>query len=320
MTKSRILSNSSVQRVLEVEANAILTFSKNCEACVDAANLIYAAKGPLIVSGIGKSGYIANKIASTFRSLGKPAIFLHPAEASHGDLGLIQPESVMLVLSYSGETTELSDMLHYCKAHDIKIIGMTGEADSTLARASDLTIIYGKLQEACLNGLAPTTSTTLSLAIGDALAVTVSELLGTEPEDFRRFHPGGRLGARLTLVSQIMKTGDQLPLIDPDENMAELLVTISEKALGLGILYKDGIIEGIITDGDLRRHIKGLLSRSPREIATTDPFAIQKDWLVSDAIEFMSLHKISVCLVIEDNGDLIGVVHILDCMRLGTAS
>lgn len=307
----------TVQRVLEEEAAALLEFSQSSHQCDVAAQLIYESSGPLVVAGIGKSGHIANKIASTFRSLGKPAIFLHPAEASHGDLGLVQSGSVVLILSNTGETTELSDLLHYCKAHEISIIGLTGSPESTMANASEVTISYGPVKEACRNGLAPTTSTTLSLAIGDALAVSVSEMLGTEPEDFRRFHPGGKLGARLVTVQEIMRIGKDLPIIDPDANMNEVLVTISEKALGLGILYKNGTIEGIITDGDLRRNMSDLLSLSPRDIATTDPIAIQKNWLVSDAVEFMSRSEISICLVIEDDGTLIGVLHIHDCVRTG---
>ncbi len=189
-------AKSIAHQVLRMEADAILKYLSLEDPAIDQAiSMIHASTGPLIVSGIGKSGHIARKIASTFRSLGKPSAFLHAAEASHGDLGIIQHGSVVLVLSNSGETSELSDLLQYCRMHGVKIIGLTGPIDSTLARIANVAIAYGKLSEACVNGLAPTTSTTISLAIGDALAVATSYLADVAPEDFRRYHPGGKLGS-----------------------------------------------------------------------------------------------------------------------------
>lgn len=316
---SRERAEASVRRVLEEEAAAIAAFARVSGVCAEAARLIHETQGPLIVAGIGKSGHIGRKIAATFRSLGRPSVFLHASEASHGDLGLVQPGGVVLVLSNSGETSELSDLLHYCREQDVRVIGVTGRAQSALSRASTVAIVYGPVTEACRNGLAPTTSTTLSLAIGDALAVAVSEMMGSAPEDFRRFHPGGRLGARLLTVGEIMRTGNALPLVDPGMSMGDVVVTISEKSLGVAIVFRDGATLGIITDGDLRRNATRLWEVSPLDIATPEPVKISPDWLVADAIELMSRRKISACLVDDADGRLAGILHIHDCIRSGAA-
>ncbi len=311
--------HATVARVLREEAAAVADFAERSEACAAAAMLIHATAGPLVVAGIGKSGHIGRKIAATFRSLGKPAVFLHAAEASHGDLGLLQPGCTALVLSNSGETTELSDVLHHCRVHEIPVVGVTGHAGSALARASRVAIVYGAVREACRNQLAPTTSTTLMLAIGDALAVAVSELMGAAPEDFRRFHPGGRLGARLLTAGQVMRTGDALPLVDPDASMSEVVVTISEKSLGIALLSRGGEIAGIITDGDLRRNAARLWEARPADIATRDPVRIPPDMLVTDAMEIMSRRKITACIVEAPEGRIAGILHIHDCLRTGAA-
>lgn len=309
----------TIRRVLREEAAAIRDFAERSERCAEAAALIHDTKGPLIVVGIGKSGHIGRKIAATFRSLGKPAVFVHAAEASHGDLGLVQQGCAALVLSNSGETTELSDILHYCRTLGIPVVGVTGRAESALARASTVAIVYGPVVEACRNGLAPTTSTTLTLAIGDALAVAVSELMGAAPEDFRRFHPGGRLGARLLTVGEVMRKGDELPVVDPDSSMSEVVVTMSEKALGVAILVRGEAIRGVITDGDLRRNAATLWEVRPSDIATPDPVRIRPDMLVKDAMELMSQRKITACLVEDESRKLAGLLHIHDCIRSGAA-
>src|SRR3546814_59036 len=220
---------------------------------VEALQIIHDSAGPLIVAGIGKSGHIAKKIASTLSSIGKPSVFVHAAEASHGDLGLIQANSAVLILSNSGETSELSDLIHYCQVHGISTIALTANPDSTLARNATATIAYGKVTEVCPNGLAPTTSTTLSLAIGDALAVGLTHMLGTAPEDFRRYHPGGKLGSKLLHVADLMHTGDALPVVAPDTPMAEAVVVMSEKSFGVAVVAEDGIIKGVISEGEMRR-------------------------------------------------------------------
>ncbi|WP_415183561.1 KpsF/GutQ family sugar-phosphate isomerase [Phaeovulum sp.] len=310
-----------VRSVFRAEAEAISNLSDDTtRACARAIDVIHGSKGPLIVAGIGKSGHIGRKIASTFRSLGKPAIFLHAAEASHGDLGLVQRGSVVLVLSNSGETTELSDLLHYCEAHTIPVIALTGRKDCTLARAGDIAIVYGPVKEVCRNGLAPTTSTTVSLAIGDALAVGVSALLGTAPEDFRRYHPGGKLGTRLMRVRDLMRTGGQLPIVHPDAPMSEVVVTMSEKSLGVAVVVEKGKVFGIVTDGDMRRNAARLWEVTARDIATVTPVTVDEDQLASDAVDLMSQQIITTCLVADLEGGLKGLLHIHDCLGAGTAN
>jgi arabinose-5-phosphate isomerase len=317
--EARATAAATVARVLREEAAAVADFASRADACAAAAVLIHETTGPLIVVGIGKSGHIGRKIAATFSSLGKPAVFVHAAEASHGDLGLLQPGSTALVLSNSGETTELSDALHHCRALGIPVVGVTGREGSALARASTVAVVYGPVEEACRNRLAPTTSTTLMLAIGDALAVAVSELMGAAPEDFRRFHPGGRLGARLLTVGQVMRTGDALPLVAPGAAMSDVVVTMSEKALGVAVLSEAGEIGGIITDGDLRRNAGRLWDARPSEIATKDPVRVSPGMRVTDAMELMSRRKITACIVEDPPGRIAGILHIHDCIRSGAA-
>lgn len=305
-----------IRHTLKAEADAITSLSDEAiAACSRAIALIHASKGPLIVAGIGKSGHIGRKISSTFCSLGKPAIFLHAAEASHGDLGLVQPGSVVLVLSNSGETTELSDLLHYCSAHQITVIGLTGRSDSTLARASEFSIVYGRVAEVCTNGLAPTTSTTVSLAIGDVLAIGVSALLGIAPEDFRRYHPGGKLGARLLKAGSLMRSGAALPLVGPETPMSEVVVTMSEKSLGVALVMDGGELLGVITDGDMRRNMDKLWQARAIDVATRNPVIISKDVLASEAAELMSRHRITSCIVSDTAGKVEGILHLHDCLR-----
>lgn len=282
-----------------------------------AARMIHASSGPLVVAGIGKSGHIAGKIASTFRSIGKASIFLHAAEASHGDLGLIAHDSLVMILSNTGETTELSDLVKYCGVHGNPIIALTATTDSTLARAADLTLAYGKVTEVCPNGLAPTTSTTLALAIGDALAVGVTHLLGTAPEDFRRYHPGGKLGAMLMSVRDLMHTGDALPIVAPDAEMSETVVVMSEKALGVAVVTNGTRVAGIITDGDMRRHAKTLWTARAGDIATPNPVSVLPDARATEALALMNAKKITACLVCNEDKSLAGIIHVHDCLRAG---
>ncbi|MGC8202974.1 KpsF/GutQ family sugar-phosphate isomerase [Aliiroseovarius sp. PTFE2010] len=300
--------------VVQNEADAMLRFAANRDpALISAIRLIHASTGPLIVAGIGKSGHIAHKIASTFRSLGKRAAFLHAAEASHGDLGIIHDDSVILCLSNSGETSELSDLLHYCRAHGNPVIAMTSSADSTLGQFADIPIAYGKFREACRNGLAPTTTSTLSLAIGDALAVGVSHLMNVMPEDFRRYHPGGKLGTRLLRVEDVMRKGDDLPIVAPDTPMSEVVITITQKALGAAMVMDGDELIGIITDGDMRRNLPNLIHASAADVATADPVSIDKSMLVSDALDVMGRLEISVMVVRDDAEGGYGLVHIHHC-------
>ena len=302
------------------EADALVAFSRELgPEFLAALDVLHVCRGPLIVTGIGKSGHIGKKIASTFSSIGKPSVFVHAAEASHGDLGVIQPDSAVLILSNSGETSELSDLIHYCRGHDIKTVALTASADSTLARNSTVTIAYGKVNEVCPNGLAPTTSTTLSLAIGDALVVGLAHMMCTAPEDFRRYHPGGKLGARLLTVGEIMHVGDALPIVSVDAPMAEVVVVMSEKAFGVAIVADGNRTRGVITDGDMRRHVNRLWHSKALEIATLDSVMIHADWLVADAVKLMTSQGITSCLV-GDELHLQGLLHIHDCLKAGAIS
>ena len=302
------------------EAGALFDYAERLGAdFVEALHIIHDSTGPLIVAGIGKSGHIAKKIASTFSSIGKPSVFVHAAEASHGDLGVIQTDSAVLILSNSGETSELSDLIHYCKVHGIKTVALTAVADSTLARNVTATIAYGRVQEVCPNGLAPTTSTTLTLAIGDALAVGLTHLLGTAPEDFRRFHPGGKLGTKLLSVADLMHGGDAMPIVTPDTPMAEAVVVMSEKSFGLLIVMEGDRLRGVITDGDMRRNVSRLWHSTAADIATPHPVMVRGDWLAEDAVELMTARGITACLVENDADRLIGLLHIHDCLKAGVA-
>ncbi len=306
------------EEALTAEAEALQEFAGQIgDEFLKALMLLNEAEPPLIVVGIGKSGHIGRKIASTFCSIGKPSVFVHAAEASHGDLGVLQKGSVVLILSNSGETSELSDIIHYCKINAIKTIAITAYAESTLARSVTVSITYGPVKEVCPNGLAPTTSTTLSLAIGDALAVGLTHLLGTEAEDFRRYHPGGRLGTRLLKVADLMHVGEALPIVTKDMPMAEVVVEMSQKSFGTAILVEDGIVHGIITDGDMRRNVSRLWHSRAGEIATRDPVVVDRDRLASDAMRLMTARGITHCLVTDSERRLEGLLHIHDCLRAG---
>jgi arabinose-5-phosphate isomerase len=309
----------SARRVLELEAKGLQAMAREIdEAFIRALDLIEQMQGRVIVTGMGKSGHIARKLAATLASTGTPATFVHAAEASHGDLGMITGADVVIALSNSGETAELADVLVYVKRFDIPLIAMTGKADSTLARASTVTLLLAPAAEACPMGLAPTTSTTIMLALGDALAVATLERKGFSPSDFQMLHPGGMLGRKLLRVADIMHRGDSLPLAKADEKMDEALITMTAKSLGcVGVVDSEGRLTGIITDGDLRRHMRGdLLDRTVSEIMTRNPKTIDAEALASEAVNLMNARKITNIFVLEDARP-IGVVHIHDCLRAG---
>lgn len=303
---------------IKQESEALAEFAAGLgDEFLSALKILHASGPPLVVAGIGKSGHIARKIASTFSSIGKPAIFVHAAEASHGDLGVIQEDSTVLILSNSGETSELSDLIHYCKTHQIKMVALTAYADSTLARNATATIAYGKVKEVCPNGLAPTTSTTLSLAIGDALAVGLTYMLGTAPEDFRRYHPGGKLGSKLLRVADLMHQGEALPIVAPDASMAEAVVVMSEKSFGVAIVVENDRIFGVITDGDMRRNASRLWHCKAADIATRNPILVREGQLADDAVKLMTGKGITACLVGDEDQRVVGLLHIHDCLRAG---
>lgn len=287
-----------------------------------AVETIRTATGRVIVSGMGKSGHVGRKIAATLASTGTPAFFVHPAEASHGDLGMITHDDVVLALSWSGETSELKSLLEFTRRWDIPLIAMTAIADSTLGRECDTVLVLPMAAEACPHGLAPTTSTLMQLALGDALAIALLESRGFTAEEFRLFHPGGKLGASLHFVRDIMHQGDTVPLTAPDAPMAEALATITEKGFGcVGVVDADGMLVGVVTDGDLRRHMApDLLQRTVGAIMTTTPKTVPPDCLVGEALAMMNQasRPFTVLFVVAD-GKPLGIVHMHDFLRLGVA-
>ena len=285
-----------------------------------AVELIRAATGRVIVSGMGKSGHIGHKIAATLASTGTPAFFVHPAEASHGDLGMVTRDDVILALSWSGETAELKNLIDYSRRFRIGLIAVTAVTDSTLGRAADVVLAMPQAREACPHNLAPTTSSLMQLALGDALAIALLESRGFTAMDFRDLHPGGRLGAALTFVRALMHSGPQVPLVRRGVRMTDALVEMSAKGFGcVGVLEPNGALAGIITDGDLRRHMRpDLLDVVVDEIMTKAPITMQPDQLASEAIEVLNSAKITAVFVVED-GVPLGLLHMHDLLRAGVA-
>ena len=285
----------------------------------EAVKTISAAPGRVIVTGIGKSGLIARKIAATLASTGEPAFFVHPAEASHGDLGMVQSGDVVLAISWSGETAELAAIVTFAKRYAIPLIAMTAEADSTLGRQADICLTMPTAPEACPNGLeAPTTSTTMQLALGDALAIALLEGRGFTALDFRALHPGGKLGVKLRHVREVMHTGDRVPRVAARARMAEAIVEMSSKGFGCVAAFDDdGALVGIVTDGDLRHHLQSNFSlETPvAEVMTRTPRTISPDALVAEALEKIS--RKGAALPVVENGAVVGIVHFHDLMRAG---
>lgn len=304
--------------VLEAEADALRIMAQGLDARFsDAVGAILTTTGRLVVAGIGKSGHVGRKIASTFASTGTPAYFVHAAEASHGDMGMIAAEDTCLLLSKSGETQELSDLIAYTRRFNIRLISITGNRESTLAKKSDIALILPDVAEVCAIGMAPTTSTTLAIALGDALAVAVMRQKGFEPANFHRFHPGGKLGAQFLRVVDLMSTGDALPLVGEDDPMPEVLMQMTGKGFGVAIVTTGRQLRGIITDGDLRRHMDGLTTRSAGDVATRNPKTISADALVSEAVMTMNGNKINALCVTDDKDNLHGLIRLHDCLRAG---
>jgi arabinose-5-phosphate isomerase len=279
-----------------------------------------AAKGRIIVTGIGKSGHIGQKVAATFASTGSPAFFVHPSEASHGDLGMITRDDVIVAISWSGESVELGNILTYSRRFKVPLIAVTSGADSALAQQSDVVLELPRAKEACPHGLAPTTSTTMQLAIGDCLAIALLEHKGFTAHDFKVFHPGGSLGAALKFVADLMHTGDHLPLVSEDTPMGGALVTMTQKSFGcLGVVDAKGRLAGVITDGDLRRHMgPNLLSARTCDIMTKKPKVVAPTMLASAALELLNASRITALFVV-DKGKPVGIVHVHDLLRAGVA-
>ena len=288
-----------------------------------AVSLLRAVTGRIIVSGMGKSGHIGRKLAATLASTGAPAYFVHPAEASHGDLGMIQTGDAILCLSWSGETAELADIITYSRRFDIGLVGITSNPDSTLAREADVCLTLPKAEEACPNGLAPTTSTTMQLAMGDALAVALLETRGFTARDFRQFHPGGKLGARLAFARDVMHRDDAVPLVSLGATMEAAVLEMTGKRLGcVCVVDEAGRLAGIITDGDLRRHMKAtgnLLSEKVDDVMTRAPMTIAPEALAAEALAMLTARKRSVLIVADAANKPVGVLHIHDLYQIGLA-
>ena len=311
----------SAKRVLQLEMEGLSALAGALDERFAAAiEILAATTGRVIVTGMGKNSHIGAKIAATMASTGTAAFFVHPGEASHGDLGMIARGDCLVALSNSGETSELADIVAYTRRFSIPLIAVTGRAQSTLARNADVALILPAATEACPMGLAPTTSTTMTLALGDSLAVALLERKGFSASDFGVLHPGGRLGRMLLKVADIMHEGPEVPLIAAEASMAEVLVLMTAKSFGVaGILDAEGRLCGIITDGDLRRHMgPGLLSLSAREVMTQHPRTIRPDALAAEALGLMNQRKITSLFVLED-GRPVGILHIHDCLRAGIA-
>jgi arabinose-5-phosphate isomerase len=313
------------KRVLQIEAEAIERLKERLnDDFVRAVELILAGEGKVVVTGVGKSGIIGQKIASTLASTGTPAFFLHPTEGIHGDLGMLDKEDIVVAISNSGETDELSQILPLIKRYGNKLIVLTGGATSTLARSGDVVLDVSVQEEACPLGLAPTASTTVTLAMGDALAVALLEKRGFNKEDFALRHPGGKLGKRLLLtVSGLMHVGEELPTVFEDTSMKEAVVEITSKRLGVtGVLNKQKELMGVITDGDLRRALEkhgNLLDKKAADIMTRNPKWIEAGTLAAEAVQHMEEHAITSLFVLDKAGDRVprGIIHLHDLLKAG---
>ena len=322
--RAQALLNSAL-RTLDAEGSGIEALSGAIRdrlgaAFIAAIDLIRAAQGRVIVTGMGKSGHVAHKIASTFSSTGTPALFVHPAEASHGDLGMIANNDVILALSWSGETAELKNLTDYSRRFRIGLIAMTANADSTLAKTADVVLAMPQAREACPHNLAPTTSSLMQLALGDALAIALLESHGFTATDFGLLHPGGKLGALLKVVRDLMHAGASVPLAPLGTAMSDAILEMSTKGFGcVGITDPSGTLVGIITDGDLRRHMRNdLLDARVDEIMTRAPKTVRPDQLISETLDILNSLKVTALFAVEA-GKPVGIIHVHDLLRAGAA-
>ena len=307
--------------VLEIEAGALRSLAATLDhEFARAVDLLAEATGRVVVSGMGKSGHVGNKIASTLASTGTPAMFVHPAEASHGDLGMIAKGDVILALSWSGETAELKNLTDYSRRFRIGLIGMTANADSTLGKTADVVLTLPQAREACPHNMAPTTSSLMQLALGDALAIALLESHGFTALDFGMLHPGGKLGALLKTVSDFMHTGEQVPLASLGTKMSDAILQMSAKGFGcVGITDAQGALVGIITDGDLRRHMRNdLLNARVDDVMTKAPKTVRPDQLISETLDILNSMKVTALFAVQA-GKPVGVIHVHDLLRAGAA-
>lgn len=326
MTPQEIIA--SARRVIETEVNGLRQMQEGFgDAFVQAVEMmcpIKNQKGRIIISGMGKSGHIGQKMAATFSSTGTPSFFVHPSEASHGDLGMLTEDDLLITISNSGESREMGDIISFSRRYGIPMIAITSNSNSSMAQAADLTLLIpdkSKAPEACPLGLAPTTSTTLTIAMGDALAVALIEKRGFTMQDFKDHHPGGKLGNVLLKVEDIMAKGDAVPLINPEAKMSDALVVMTAKSYGcLGVVDKAGKLLGVITDGDLRRHMSpDLVNKSVQEIMTKNPKTIIPHLLGVEAVAYMNANKITNVFVVDADGNPVGLLHLHHLLQVGIA-
>ncbi len=315
---------SAMRRTLTIEINALEALSDALGAkAVEAVKLIADLKGRVVCAGVGKSGHVARKIAATLASTGTPAQYVHPSEASHGDLGMITADDCVLALSKSGETRELGDIIAYCRRFGVPLIAMTAGAKSTLAKGADIVLLQPDAQEACGETRAPTSSTTMAMAYGDALAVALIEARGFTAQDFARYHPGGALGSALARVEDLMHGDDTMPIIASGSTMGDALIEMSSKGFGcIGVRAEDGTLAGIVTDGDLRRNMSGnLTAQKVDTVMTRFPVTVEPDTLASEALRRMTVgeRKITQLFVCTEAGKPVGLLHIHDLLRAGVS-
>jgi arabinose-5-phosphate isomerase len=315
---------ASALRTLEAEGSGVDALAAALRdglgsTFVAAIDLIRAAQGRVIVTGMGKSGHVARKIASTFASTGTPALYVHPAEASHGDLGMITRDDVIIALSWSGETAELKNLTDYSQRHSIGLIAMTASPESTLAKTADVVLTLPQAREACPHNLAPTTSALMQLALGDALAISLLESRGFTAIDFGLLHPGGKLGALLKTVGDLMHSGASMPVAPLGAAMSEAIIEMTGKGFGcVGIVDAGGKLVGIITDGDLRRHWHDLRDARVDDVMTRAPKTVRPDQLISETLELLNATKVTALFAVEA-GKPVGVIHVHDLLRAGAA-
>ena len=305
---------------LKIEAQALLRLSENLPPdFIHLVDSIINSTGRVIIAGVGKSGHIGRKISATLTSTGTPSYFIHPSEASHGDMGMLMMEDICILISNSGETNELVDLINYIKRFNIKMAAICSEKTSTLAQAAHFSLILPKEPEVCSIGMAPTTSTTMMLGLGDALAVSLMHRRDFDAEQFRIFHPGGKLGSQMAKVEDLMHGIDKMPIVNLTMPMREALLEMSSKGFGYAVVLENQKVIGVISDGDIRRNINDLLEKTVGEVATRNPITISSEIFASEALHVMNSHKIGVLVVTDNNNYPKGIFHVHDLLRAGVA-
>jgi len=318
MNKTQIIKEA--KKVLKIEIESIKTLNSSFnDSFYNIVNTMFNTTGLIVVTGIGKSGHIANKISATLSSTGTPSHFVHPSEASHGDLGSITENDCILAFSNSGQSNELNDIINYAKRFGIPLLSISSNKNGLLSKKSNYSIVFKKPTEACPLNLAPTSSTTMSLIIGDAIAITLLKMRGFKKTNFSNLHPGGNLGKDLVKLSEIMHDKSELPLVNENELMSKVLILITEKSFGcVGVINKKGNLIGVITDGDLRRNMNSdIVNKKAKSVMTHNPYLASQDTIVAEALNIMNTKKIT-SLFICKNKKPIGIVHIHDLLRLST--